>query len=116
MLKYESSKLDKDIIDIYNKLNNLDEIKICGFIYGLKYIYDFTYESNNLIKELYNNIEKNIKKDEYEIIVCNDINNIDINTIEKYNLYKKENKKVKIRSLTPLISLCDKISIYDIIQ
>jgi hypothetical protein len=115
MLKYNKSQLDKDIKDIYNKLNNLDIIKICGFISGLQYIYDYTYESNNLIKELYNNIEKNIKKDEYEIIVCNDINNIDKDTIEKYNLYKKENKKVKIHSLTPLISLCNKISIYDII-
>lgn len=115
MSKYIISDLDKDIHDIYNKINNSDIIKICGFICGLKYIYEYTYENHQFFKDIYNTIEKNLKDIDYKVIICKDINNINENTLKKYNLYKQNNQNVKVRSLTPLVTLCEKISIYDLI-
>ena len=85
--------IDKDDKNIY---------KLLGFIYGLIHEYEYSIESNNLLKTKYNEIYIHIqtlflRKSIDNILIVNDVNKFDASCHDLPNSYK-------IYSITPLVT------------
>jgi len=104
-----------NILEIYNNISYKDIIKISGFLYGLEndYIYETKYINN-----YFNDFKKiNLINEKIDyLIIINDINKIDNFFLSEYHNLKFEKKNIKVYSFIPLITLCDKIDIYDLIN
>ncbi len=109
-----------EIENIYNKLYYNDYFKLYGFLIGLKYDYEYNIESYIKHKLLFNKINEYVlnttKNTTDQILIIDDINNINYETINTYKVLKEKDNNLKVYSKTPLISLCDKIDIYDLIN
>lgn len=106
----------EDYNEIYSQLNNQNLIKIAGFLVGLQEPFDYSYKADLRVKNIFDNL--NIINNEKINILFNikDINNVSEKCLEQYKVLKKSYNKIKVCSDTPLISLCDKIDIYDLIN
>jgi hypothetical protein len=116
LLSYNFENLKMDIEQINKKLTHNTTIKLLGFLYGINenFCYELTYINEyktkfDILCQLFE------PEPPIEIIEINDINNIDDETLEKYNNFKSKNISVKIKSKLIITTLCDKIDICDLI-
>lgn len=107
--------------NVYTKITKLEIIKLIGFIYGLKYDYNYKYENLMFFENLFLLFQKQLSDTKlfdnttYQLIEFDNINELNNDTIIKYNHLKKNNVNVKISTkIMPCTEIIN-IDIHDLI-